>query len=69
MAVGLRWMDLERWRAMDQMINRWTMAHYLHPIAIHHFLITASDGQDVSTSPIYQNQGLPTTANAGPTGF
>jgi len=126
MAEGLRWMDLERWRAMDQMINtpyhiegfklwgpmqnwydpstlkydigdasnvsspnisqylrpyemtttslafngyRWTMAHYLHPIAIHHFLITASDGQDVSTSPIYQNPGWPTTANSGPTGF
>lgn len=126
MAEGLRWMDLKRWRALDQMINtpyhiegfklwgpmqnwydpstlkygigdasnvsapsisqylrpyemtttslafngyKWAMAHYLNPIAIHHFLITASDGQDISTSPIYQNPGWPTTANVGPTGY
>ena len=48
---------------------RWALAHYLSPIALHHFLITASDGQDVSTSPIYQNPGWPTTANVGPTGY
>jgi hypothetical protein len=122
-AEGLRWMDLERWRAMDQMITtpyhiegfklwgpmqywyapgtliygannatsnvsdpslspylrpyeissqslvyngyRWAMAHYLSPIAMHHFLITASDGQDVTTSPIYQNPGWPIAANEG----
>lgn len=38
-------------------------AHYLTPIANKHFLITASDGETVSTSPIYQNPGWPTTAN------
>jgi len=126
MADGLRWMDLKRWRALDQMINtpyhiegfklwgpmqywydpstliygvgdasivsapsispylrpyemtttslvyngyRWAMAHYLDPIAIHQFLITSSDGQDVSTSPIYQNPGWPTTANTGAIGY
>ena len=48
---------------------RWASAHYLSPIAIHHFLITATDGKDISTSPIYQNPGWPTTANVGPTGY
>ena len=38
-------------------------AHYLTPIAESHFLITASDGATVSTSPIYQNPGWPTKAN------
>ncbi len=38
-------------------------AHYLSPIAQNHFLITASDGETVSTSPIYQNPGWPTKAN------
>ena len=32
----------------------WRMAHYLSPIAEHHFVMTA-DGSDLSTSPIYQN--------------
>ena len=32
-------------------------AHYLEPISVQHFLITASDGATVSTSPIYQNPG------------
>ncbi len=125
MGEGLRYMDLRRWRAMDQMINtpyhiegfklwgpmqhwynpkkltynigdkstvsapeksaylriyqktptvlayngyRWTMAHYLYPIAIQHFLITA-ENNDVATSPIYQNPGWPTDANSGPIGF
>jgi hypothetical protein len=45
---------------------RWTMAHYLSPIAIQHFLIT-SPNNDVSGSPIYQNPNWPTTANAAPT--
>lgn len=44
---------------------RWTMAHYLSPIAVQHFLIT-SDNNDVSTSPIYQNPGWPTIPNQGP---
>ena len=129
MAEGLRWMDLIRWRAMDQMIDtpyhiegfklwgpmqnwykdsngnstltygigdastvsdpsrseyllpyektstslvyngyRWAMAHYLHPIALQHFLITSKDN-DVTTSPIYQNPGWPTQANMPPTGY
>ncbi len=42
----------------------WAMAHYLNPIAIHHFLITSVDN-DVNTSPIYQNPGWPTNANEG----
>ncbi|MCW3787009.1 RagB/SusD family nutrient uptake outer membrane protein [Plebeiibacterium sediminum] len=37
-------------------------AHYLDPIAIRHFLITADDGATISTSPIYQNPGWPTVA-------
>ncbi|WP_053975893.1 RagB/SusD family nutrient uptake outer membrane protein [Mangrovimonas xylaniphaga] len=117
MAEGLRWMDLKRWRAMDQMIDepyhiegfklwgpmqdwynasnltygtpsasvsspslsdylrpyektgnelvfdgyRWTMAHYLNPIAASHFLITGG-----SSSPIYQNPGWSTSANTAP---
>src|SRR5690606_4282347 len=47
---------------------KWTMAHYLQPIAIQNFLIT-SQNNDVSTSPIYQNPGWPVQANAGPIGF
>ncbi|PKB15148.1 RagB/SusD family nutrient uptake outer membrane protein [Flavobacterium sp. 5] len=45
---------------------RWTMAHYLSPIAMQHFLITSPNG-DASGSPIYQNPNWPTTANSGPT--
>lgn len=41
----------------------WTMAHYLSPIAVQHFLITSTNN-DVSTSPIYQNPGWPTTAGS-----
>lgn len=44
---------------------RWTMAHYLNPIAVQHFLIT-SPNNDVASSPIYQNPNWPTTANTGP---
>jgi len=122
MAEGLRWMDLKRWRALDQLITepyhiegfklwgpmqdwydesqltygtassrvsspalseylrpyqkngnelvydgyRWTMAHYLNPITAEHFLIT-TEGDDVSTSPIYQNPGWSTNANTPPT--
>lgn len=125
MGEGLRYMDLRRWRAMDQLIGtpyhvegfklwgpmqdwydadkltygigdrstvsdpavspylrvhqktptslayngyRWTMAHYFSPVAIQHFLIT-SEGNDVNSSPIYQNPGWPTEASAGPIGF
>ena len=122
MAEGFRYMDLRRWRSMDQMIGNayhiegfklwgpmqnwyapgtltydigdkstvsspslsqyyrpfektptslayegytWNMAHYLSPIAIQHFLITSKDN-NIPTSPIYQNPGWPTIANAGP---
>lgn len=116
---GLRYMDLCRWRAMDQMITTpyfpegihlwntpmqdwytnyvtdgsdvanisspslseyvrpyqkrvsqrcyngfvWRMAHYLEPIAIKHFQITASDGSTISNSPIYQNPYWPVEAD------
>ena len=40
-------------------------AHYLSPIAVKHFLITAEDGKTVSTSPIYQNPGWPIAAGQG----
>lgn len=42
---------------------KWAMAHYLYPIAIQHFLITANGSVD--SSPIYQNPYWPTTANEG----
>ena len=42
-----------------------TNAHYLHPISVQHFLITANDGKTISTSPIYQNPGWPVTAGEG----
>lgn len=43
---------------------RWNLAHYLSPIAIQHFTITAN-GADLSTSPIYQNPGWPMVAGQG----
>lgn len=45
---------------------KWTMAHYLWPIAIQNFMNTA-EGGDLATSPIYQNPGWPLTPNQGPT--
>jgi len=129
MAEGLRYSDLRRWRAMDQMITtpyhiegfklwgpmqewyntgqdgstiliygldndksnvsspelgmylrpyeilsrslvlggyKWTMAHYLSPIAIQNFLNT-TENNDMSQSPIYQNPGWPLAANQGTT--
>ncbi|MDD4589868.1 MAG: RagB/SusD family nutrient uptake outer membrane protein [Parabacteroides sp.] len=122
---GLRYMDLKRWRALDQMVDtpyhvegfklwgpmkewypsgsltysvgnestvsdpklsaylriyqktptslafngyRWTMAHYLNPIAVQHFLIT-TENADVTKSPIYQNPGWPIEANKGAVGY
>lgn len=115
MADGLRYMDLCRWRAMDQLIEHpyipegfhlwntpmqawytdllydgsdasnvsspnvseylrpyqknskqtcyngftWRMAHYLHPIMVKQFLITAPDNKTVENSPIYQNPYWP----------
>lgn len=47
---------------------RWTLAHYLNPIAVQNFLII-TENNDATGSPIYQNPGWPITANAGPTGL
>lgn len=47
----------------------WCEAHYLNPIAITHFRITASNPNDLSTSIIYQNPGWPIQANEGPIGI
>lgn len=123
MAEGLRWMDLTRWRSLDQMINEkyhiegfrlwntpmekwydpkdlvadgsssatvssptlseyyrpyernmgstnlykdgftWRMAHYLQPLPIKQFLLTASDHTSIDKSPLYQNPYWPTTAD------
>jgi len=119
LAEGLRYMDLRRWRSMDQLISTryhvegfhlwntpmedwyddlladgsdkatvsspdkseylrpyqknqrqdgyngltWKMAHYLWPIMVNQFLLTAEDGKTISTSPIYQNPHWPTTAD------
>lgn len=120
LSEGLRYMDLRRWRAMDQMITspyipegfhlwntpmegwyagklisngstsanvsskedseylrpyrrtpnqrcydglKWKMAHYLDPIMIKQFQLTATDGQTITDSPIYQNPYWPTTAD------
>ena len=48
---------------------KWTMAHYLNPIAIQHFMITTDDGTDLTKSPIYQNPGWTLKPNTAPTGF
>jgi hypothetical protein len=44
---------------------RWTMAHYLTPIAYNHFQISSPDGVSVANSPIYQNPGWPLAPNEG----
>ncbi|CAI9430062.1 SusD family [Candidatus Ornithobacterium hominis] len=44
----------------------WTMAHYLSPINLEHFLLTSPDGK-AENSVIYQNPYWPTEANAAPT--
>lgn len=119
MAEGLRYMDLRRWRSMDQLIDTpahlegmhlwntpmegwynnliadgtneanvsskdkseylrpferysaqaayngctWKIAHYLNPIMVKQFQLTATSGADVSTSPLYQNPYWPTVAD------
>lgn len=122
MAEALRWMDLQRWRSLDQMLTAkyrvrgfklwnsgmtawydpsilvyggqaestvsdpaqgdyllpyekiatnqvyqqkgysWHLAHYLDPLPIKQMLITSSDGQNVASSPIYQNPYWPSAA-------
>lgn len=47
----------------------WCDAHYLTPIAINHFRITAANPDDLTTSGIYQNPGWPLTPNTGAIGF
>lgn len=42
----------------------WSTANYLEPIAIQHFLITASNPADLTTSPIYQNPQWTLEANS-----
>ncbi len=119
MAEGLRYMDLRRWRSMDQLIITpyhaegfhlwntpmeswytdliadgsknatvssrdkseylrpherysdqagyngltWKMAHYLQPIMVSQFQLTATSGADLSSSPIYQNPYWPVVAD------
>lgn len=119
MAEGLRYMDLRRWRSMDQLMASpshlegmhlwntpmeswynnlnadgtneanvsskdkseylrpferysaqaayngctWKMAHYLNPIMVKQFQLTATSGADVSTSSLYQNPYWPTVAD------
>lgn len=46
---------------------KWHAAHYLAPIAMDNFIQTSSGNkEDLTTSPIYQNPGWPTTAQQGP---
>lgn len=40
----------------------WHMAHYLQPLPIKQFLLTASDYSSVEKSPLYQNPYWPTSA-------
>lgn len=119
MAEGLRYMDLRRWRSMDQLMTSpshlegmhlwntpmeswynnlnadgtneanvsskdkseylrpferysaqaayngctWKMAHYLNPIMVKQFQLTATSGADISTSTLYQNPYWPTVAD------
>lgn len=119
MAEGLRYMDLCRWRSMDQLISQpyhiegfhlwntpmegwysdlkadgttdanvsseerseylrpyerysdqagysgmtWKMAHYLQPIMVKQFQVSATDGSTLSTSPLYQNPYWPAAAD------
>ena len=122
LAEGLRGMDLQRWRSMDQLMTTpvhmegmhlwntpmeswytdlnadgsssanvsnkslseyyrpmetnmtstnsykdgftWHMAHYLEPLPLKQFLLTASDYATVDQSPLYQNPYWPTTSGA-----
>ncbi len=119
-AEGLRWMDLQRWRACDQMKTlpyhtegihlwntemeswytnlisdgssaanvsskalseyyrphevtmannnfkdglRWHNAHYLEPLPLRQFLLTADDHATIARSPLYQNPYWPTVTD------
>jgi hypothetical protein len=123
LAEGLRYMDLLRWRALDQLITNpyhiegfhlwntpmeswytdliadgtndanvsskdrseylrpyerysgqsgysgvtWKQAHYLRPIMVRQFQVSATGGADVSTSPLYQNPYWPIEADQNAT--
>lgn len=41
----------------------WHMAHYLQPLPIKQFLLTATDHASIDQSPLYQNPYWPTTAD------
>ena len=41
----------------------WKMAHYLQPLPIRQFLLTAPDHASIDQSPLYQNPYWPTTAD------
>jgi len=43
----------------------WAMAHYLNPIPVKQFQLTASNPNDLTTSTIYQNPGWSTIADGG----
>lgn len=47
----------------------WCEAHYLTPIAMQHFRITAANPDEPTSSIIYQNPGWPYQANSGAIGF
>ncbi len=42
---------------------KWCEAHYLNPIALHHFKYTSRDPNNLGTSVIYQNPGWPLTTS------
>ncbi|GHU56928.1 starch-binding protein [Bacteroidia bacterium] len=125
LAEGLRYMDLTRWRSLDQLISNpyhvegfhlwntpvegwydaadlvadgsssakvsskdrseylrpferysgqsgyngmtWKKAHYLRPIMVKQFQVSATSGADVTTSPLYQNPYWPIRADEGAT--
>ena len=41
----------------------WRMAHYLEPLPLRQFLLTAADHKSIDQSPLYQNPYWPTTAD------
>ena len=41
----------------------WSMAHYLQPMPLKQFLLTAPDHTTMELSPLYQNPGWPMQPN------
>ena len=56
----------EKIKANNNFFNglTWHMAHYLEPLPIRQFLLTASDHATISESPLYQNPYWPTTRDS-----